>query len=212
MIAGVGRFIPADYGSMRSDDPFVLDILPNFKNKQRVREHCKHLAEKHAGSFTWTSLITGHFFDYGLKTELLGINAEKGTALLFDGGKAEWSASTVWQIGKAVAGIVEKEEETANQLLLVESFRVTQLDVIKAIESLPGRKKFSTTIVESEEYIKEKRAEADKGDAEAVEELVAILGILRSNWKGDKAFANELLGLKEENMDEVVKQVLGSDA
>ncbi|MGG6497889.1 UNVERIFIED_CONTAM: NmrA family NAD(P)-binding protein, partial [Bacteroidetes bacterium 56_B9] len=30
--AGVERFIPADYGSMRSDDPVVLEILPNFRN------------------------------------------------------------------------------------------------------------------------------------------------------------------------------------
>ena len=206
--AGVSRFIPADYGSMRSDDPVVLDILPNFRNKQRVREHCIKLAAKHS-EFTWTSLATGHFFDYGLKTELLGIDVEKGTAMLFDGGKGEWSASTTWQIGKAVVGIIEKEEETANQMLLVESFKVSQVEVLEAIQKLPGRRPFETTNIDTKAYIAEKRKMADKGDAEAVEELVAVLGILRSNWKGEKLFANDLLGLKEEDLQSVVKQVLG---
>lgn len=207
--AGVERFVPADYGSMRSDDPVVLDILPNFRNKQRIREHCIKLAEKHAGEFSWTSLATGHFFDYGLHTELLGLDVEQRTALLFDGGEKEWSASTTWQIGKAVAGILENLGGTANQMLLVHSFRTSQVAVIKAIEQLKGRGKFQTTEVETKRYIKEKRALADKGDAEAVEELVAVLGILRSDWKGDKLFANELLGLKEEDMGEVVQTVLG---
>lgn len=205
--AGVSRFIPADYGSMRSDDPVVLKLLPNFRNKQLVREHCARLAEKHDG-FTWTSLVSGHFFDYGLRTELLGIEVEKNRALLFDGGRDRWSTSTVAQIGRAVAAILlEKEEETANKMLLIQSFCVTQLEVVSAIEGVKG-KKMDSKCIDSEAYIKEKAKEADKGDAEAVEELVAVLGITRSNWIGDELFANRLLGLKEENMEEVVRRVL----
>ncbi|KAI9631727.1 uncharacterized protein MKK02DRAFT_21370 [Dioszegia hungarica] len=207
--AGVYRYIPADYGSMRSDDPYVLDLLPNFRNKKLVREHCQALARKHK-SFTWTSLASGHFFDYGLRTELLGINEKENSAMLFDGGKDRFSTSTVKQIGKAVAAIVlDKEEETANQMLLIQSFCVSQLEIIKAMDEVKGRRPVKGVYVESEGFIEEKAAEAKKGDAEAVEELVAVLGIKRSNWTGDKLFANELLGLKEENLRDVVHDVLG---
>jgi hypothetical protein len=205
--AGVTRFIPADYGSMRSDDPVVLKLLPTFRNKQLVREHCQKLAKKHEG-FTWTSLVSGHFFDYGLRTELLGLDVAGNKALLFDGGNDRWSTSTTAQIGRAVAAILlEKEEETANKMLLIQSFCVTQLEVVKAIEGLRG-KKMNGQYIESGPYIKEKAKEADKGDAEAMEELVAVLGIKRSNWTGDVLFANRLLGLKEENLEEVVRSVL----
>lgn len=204
--AGVSRFIPADYGSMRSDDEYVLDLLPNFRNKQLVRQHCEQLAAKHS-SFTWTSFATGHFFDYGLETELLGIDVKKGEALLFDGGNDLWSTSTTKQIGKAVAAILlEKEDATANKMLLIQSFCVSQLQVLDAIRAA-GRD-IKGKEVESERYIEEKAKEAKKGDAEAVEELVAVLGIKRSNWTGDGLFANALLGLQEENMQDVVNGVL----
>lgn len=205
--AGVSRFIPADYGSMRSDDPYVLRLLPNFRNKQLVREHCQSLADSHR-SFSWTSLVSGHFFDYGLRTELLGIDAEKNTALLFDGGKDRWSTSTVAQIGRAVAAILlEKEEETTNKMLLIQSFCVTQLEVIHAVERAIGQTVHGQ-YVDSEPYIAEKAKGADKGDAEAVEELVAVLGIKRSNWTGNALFANRMLGLKEESLEDVVRRVV----
>lgn len=209
VVAEVGRYIPADYGSVRSDDPVVLDFLPNFRNKQLVREHCQRLAEENP-EFTWTSLITGHFFDYGLRTELLGFDLEKGKAMIFDGGGDRWSTSTVGQIGRAVAAVLEKDDEsTANRILLVQSFCVTQLEVLEAIESVRGSKsKLTRKEVRSKEYIEEKGREVEKGDLESVEELVAVLGIKRANWKGKEEFANELLGLEEENLEDVVAEIL----
>jgi hypothetical protein len=136
------------------------------------------------------------------------MDVEKSSAMLFDGGDKMWSASTTWQIGKAVAGIIANLDGTANKMLLVQSFRTSQTAIIRAIQDLPGRQKFKTRNVETGSYIKEKRKLADKGDMDAVEELVAVLGILRSDWKGDELFANELLGLDEEDMGEVVRKVL----
>jgi hypothetical protein len=38
---------------------------------------------------------------------------------------------------------------------------------------------------------------------------VALLGIQRSNWTGEATFANELLGLEEEDLEPAVRQTLG---
>ena len=205
--AGVSRFIPADYGSVRSDDVFALDLMQNFRNKAFVRWHCQRLAEDNP-SFTWTSMATGHFFDYGLKTELLGFDVEKGTMLQFDDGEKPWSASTVDQIGRAVVKVLEHEDKTANKMILVQSFVVTQKQVQKAIESVTG-KSLKVEKLNGKKYMLDESAKGAAGDAEAIEAAVCVMGILRSYWEGDEAFANELLGLEEEDLDEVVKSVLG---
>ncbi|KAK4688413.1 hypothetical protein P7C73_g1689, partial [Tremellales sp. Uapishka_1] len=206
ILAGVCRYIPADYGSVRSDDPYALDLLENFRNKQIVRWHLQRLAEESRGEFTWTSLATGHFFDLGLETELLGINVGAGTGKMFDGGRDRWSTSTRAQIGKAVAGVIGHLEQTANKLLLIQSFCVTQLEVADAIRrtghSLALQK------VDSKAFLDEQMRKANRGDPDGVESAVAVLGIKRSNWLGDVAFANDLLELKEETLDEVVQRVL----
>ena len=46
------------------------------------------------------------------------------------------------------------------------------------------------------------------GDHDAREEVVAIWGVVAADWKKREEFANELLGLKEEDLDEVVQQVV----
>jgi hypothetical protein len=95
-------------------------------------------------------------------------------------------------------------------MLLIQSFCVSQVEVIRAVDRVKGRKRaIRAKDVDSGPYIDEKAEEARTGDSEAVEELVAVLGIKRSNWTGDKRFANDLLGLPEENMEAIVNDVLG---
>ncbi|ORX39553.1 hypothetical protein BD324DRAFT_614131 [Kockovaella imperatae] len=206
--AGVSRFIPADYGSIRSDDPWALDLMVNFRNKAFVRWRCQRLADQHP-SFSWTSLATGHFFDYGLHTELLGYDLKKGTAQIFDGGDLPFSASTTAQIGRAVVKVLSHEKETANKMLLIQSFCVTQNEVAAEIERATG-KPLQRIQVDGNTYLLENAAKAEKGDAAALEEAVAVCGILRSNWQGRPEYGNTLLELDEEDMREVVRKEIGS--
>lgn len=221
----VRRYVLADYGSCRSDDPYILDLLPNFKKKREVRDHCIRLVEdieldKQAGEaglqcresqFSWTSLFTGHFFDYGLSTELLGFDIPARKGILFDQGKDHWSATTTHQIGKAVVAVFDNLDRTANQVLLVQSFRITQIQVLDAINEVlreAGKGAVKVEKDSSRQFVKERIDGAGRGEFEATEEMVAVLGIKRSDWKGDAGFANHKLGLKEEDMKAVVKESL----
>lgn len=217
--SGVRRYILGDYGSCRSDDPYILDLLLNFRKKREVREHCMRLVEDGQAEseseleFSWTSLFTGHFFDWGLTSELLGFDVPKRRGIMFDGGKRHhWSASTTAQIGRAVVGVFDNlEKGTANRVLLVQSFRITQQEVLEILnELLPssGKGKLEVKDVESRGYVKDRIDGAAKGEYDATEEMVAVLGITRSDWKGDKALANERLGLEEEDLREVIEQKL----
>ena len=222
LAAGVRRYILADYGSCRSDDPYILDLLPNFRRKREVREHCMRLVEDEAASsssisdpdhhFSWTSIFTGHFFDYGLKSELLGLDIKHKNGILFDEGSDKWSTSTTAQIGRSVAAVLSNEERlkaTANKILLIQSFRVSQRQVLNTVNRLLGHsKQVEVEKVSSKQFVKDRIEGAADGDNEATEEMVAVLGIKRTDWKGDSAFANEVLGLEEEDLTEVVKLAL----
>lgn len=199
--AGVRRFIPADYGSVDSSDHVVAELVPLYKQKTQVREYLTALS-KEGSDFTWTSLVNGHFFEL---IDLLGFDVKKRKAEIFDGGDLKCSASTLAQIGKAVVGILRKPDETKNKMLYMQSFLITQNEVLAELEKISGQK-FEVTQVDSKEYIKRKKQESDAGDKEATEQLVGVLGTTRANWTGEKDFANELLGLKEEDLAMAVKK------
>jgi hypothetical protein len=222
--AGVRRYILADYGSCRSDDPYILDLLPSFRRKREVREHCMRLVEDQESSksttshpdsgFSWTSLFTGHFFDYGLKSELLGFNIENKDGILFDEGNDTWSTSTTAQIGRGVVACIDNNqrlEATRNKILLIQSFRVSQRQVVNTINSLlkeRGKKEMEVKKVSSRQFVRDRMEGAAKGEDLATEEMVAVLGIKRTDWKGDPGFANGTLGLKEEDLTDIVKTAL----
>lgn len=207
--AGVRRFIPADFGSCDSSSARALELMPLYRAKQRVRQHLQELAK--TTSLSWTSLVCGHFFDYGLRSGLLQFYPEKRMCRVFDGGEVRWSASTLDLIARATVKVLVMAEETRDRMLYIESFCVSQNEVLAACEKATGEK-WRVEEKESEEFIREEKAkvDADPEDHVALEELVSVVGIVDANWEGKKDFANELLGLEMEDLDQVVKKVLGN--
>ncbi len=91
--AGVKRIIPPDFGSCDSADEATTELLPLMKGKRSVRDYLRSLQEKDRGDgegkLTWTTLITGHFFDWGLSRSLLKFDVKEKKAYLMDGGNSE---------------------------------------------------------------------------------------------------------------------------
>ena len=102
---------------------------------------------------------------------------------------------------------MEKPKETENKLLYIHSLYVTQLEVLAALEKVTGDQ-FERFDEDSEEGLKKCRPKMLEGDHDAGEEVVAIWGVVAADWKKREAFANDLLGLKEEDLDEVVQRVV----
>ena len=92
---------------------------------------------------------------------------------------------------------------------LVQSVCVSQLDIIEAIMNTSGRR-MDVEFKRGDAYIEEHKEKADQGDHAAVEEIVAVLGLTRSNWTGNPEFANAELGFEDENLEEVLKAVFMS--
>jgi hypothetical protein len=207
---GVKRVMPAEFGSCDSADDKTNEILPLMKGKKDVRDYLLTVQDKardDAEKLTWTSLVTGHFFDYGLTCDLLKFDVKGRKAYLLDGGNVKFSGSNLGFIGKAVIKILDKPQETANKLLYVHSHHVTQLEVLEALEKVTGDK-FERIDQDSEEELKVARPKMLDGDGEAREEVVAVWGVVASDWKGKKGFANELLGLQEEDLEDTIRKVV----
>ncbi|KAF2801205.1 isoflavone reductase family protein [Melanomma pulvis-pyrius CBS 109.77] len=209
--ARVQLVIPAEFGSCDSDDDATNALLPLMAGKKRVREYLQSLESKERGegkpNLAWTSLVTGHFFDWGLEHNLLCIDVQRKIAHLLDGGDIKFSGSNLSFIARAVVAILALPDAARNKLLYVHSHHVTQLELLAALEKVMGEK-FERLQESSKEELAEARPKMLKGDPEATEEVVAVHGVVASDWAGKSTFANQLLGLEEEDLEEVVARVV----
>ncbi|MCJ1433496.1 hypothetical protein MMC27_002858 [Xylographa pallens] len=205
--AGVKRLIPADFGSCDSSSPRALELVPLYRAKQKVRQHLQQLAS--SSDLSWTSLVCGHFFDYGLKSGLLQFNLKERKVRIFDGGNIKWSTTTLDTIGTAVVRILQNEAETKNRMLYIQSLCTTQNEVLRLLENITGQT-WHVEHITSEEFINKIKQEhgGELDNAEATEDLVSVVGIVDANWEGQDDFANPLLGLKGEDLDQVIRQTI----
>ncbi|KAI1908369.1 hypothetical protein LOZ61_005617 [Ophidiomyces ophidiicola] len=201
--AGVKQFIPADFGSCDSQEQMICELVPIFQRKANVRNHLNSLVVRYPG-FLWTSLVCGHFFDQE-DLEFLHIDLKRQKADVLDDGETRASTSTFHQIGSAVVKILERRgmEEIKNRVIYIQSFFVSQMQVVRAFEHAMGQK-WEISHINSATLIKEKKEEADKKGTVASVDLVWALGTLYANWEKKDGFANEVLGLVEEDISKVV--------
>ncbi|KAH7125384.1 hypothetical protein B0J11DRAFT_528287 [Dendryphion nanum] len=207
---GVKRIIPAEFGSCDSADDKTVKLLPLMEGKKRVREYLQSFEVKERdgerGNLTWTSLVTGHFFDWGLDTGFLKFDIPGRKAYILDGGDIKFSASTLGFIAKAVVKVLEREAETRNKLLYVHSHYVTQNEVTDVLDRVVGEK-FERVPQDARTRIEKARPKMLEGDHEATEEVVAVHGIVASDWEGKEGFANAVLGLELESLEETIEAV-----
>lgn len=210
------RFIPADYGSCDAASPEALRRLQLYRDKMKVREKCEELALEYGDSFSWTGIVCGHFFDYGLKSGLLHVDIGKRSVRLLDGGNAKVSASTLGRVAEAVVRILQRGEDhesaeaTRNRTLFVQSFSPTQREVLAALEKATGADgSWTVDERESAAFLEEKQKEYDSsGSYEVLEDIVFALGTIDADWSNKDGFAMDLLGLVDEDLDAVVGRVV----
>jgi hypothetical protein len=206
--AGVKRFIPADFGSCDASSPRAQELLKLYRDKDSVRKKAEELAVNYP-DFSWTSLVCGHFFDWGLLHGFLHFDLKNHKADILDGGIHKASLSTLSRIAEGVIKVLQREESTKNRVLFIQSFCVTQVDILRSLEKASGIK-WTVRELESEPYMKEVKVKVDAGDREAVEDLVYALGAIDGNWEEKDEFAMGELGLVDENLDDVVTRVFNS--
>ena len=205
--ASVKRFIAGEYGS-KTTEPRVNDAVPIFGAKVEIRDYLK---SKESTGFTWTGIINGAFFDWGLKVGFLGFDFKEHTATIYDSGDAKTDLTLLSTIGKATGSVLEHAAETANKYVCINSFFVSQNEILAALEKTSGKKWETTeiTIAEANKIGKEKLG---KGDFSGIVPLISSLAFSGHEWVHQYGSDNQMLGLtQEEDLETVVAKIYNGE-
>lgn len=120
--------------------------------------------------------------------------------------------TTIPQLGRAIASVLQKPAETVNKYYLVISFKTTQNEILATAERATGQK-FAVTKVDAEAWKAEGLEMLQKGDFRAFGRFWGWF-----LWKDGEghlapgkgiAVGNDFLGLPQEDMEVVIKEVAG---
>ncbi|KAL1792843.1 hypothetical protein ACET3X_009350 [Alternaria dauci] len=204
--AGVKRFIPSEYGS-NTPDKRTCDIVPVFEAKLNTVNYLKSKEKE----ISWTSIITGPFFDWGLRVSFLGFDGASKTATLFDDGEAVFSATNLHQIGLTTVKALEHADLTKNQYVYVSGFQTTQKEILAVAEKVTGAK-WTVNKVSAKEHIEQGLAKFQSGDFSGIPYLLQGVTFAKEHQLGDlspSGLWNEKLGVPKEGLEETIKAVWG---
>lgn len=150
-----------------------------------------------------------------IQVDFFGIKPEAKTAEILDDGNAKFTATTRDGVGQAVVGILGHPEETANRIVYISSTELSLNDVLEAEQKLVGKEGWKITNVKTDEEI----AKAQKVVATATEMMPRMMATGRlglavnvqdrfeANFEGRGILDNDLLGVPQESIEEVVARV-----
>jgi len=218
--AGVRRFLPSEFGVDTSSRALGEGGLPPALTKT---ETAAYLKSKEYTGMTWTCVIVGAFFDWSFAFPgILGFNIPANTATIFDGGDVAFEATNLAQIGRAVVAVLSPEhlDETANQYVYINSFTITQNQILKLFEDV-GRKPFEIKHATADDFNKaalEKMNSDPKRGQVWTQGVVAAIILIMMNYRGfcqysqTKGLWNQRLGLPEEHPEDTIKEILSTQA
>ncbi|OAL38294.1 hypothetical protein AYO20_02353 [Fonsecaea nubica] len=210
--AGVQRFIPSEFGG-DSANPRSTELRPPvFQIKLDILDYLK---EQEKTGLTWSVLVTGPFFDWGLSSGFLGFDLKKREALIWDDGACRFSTTTLSTVGQAVVKTLQHPDETANRFVYVASFTLSLNDILEALEK-SSASRWTVVRTSGEDEIEAGQQSLRDGDlASAVPRLVRAGWYTRGrggNYGDERELDNALLALPRENLDAVVSEVLRPSA
>jgi nucleoside-diphosphate-sugar epimerase len=204
--AGVKAFFPSEYGvdtSIHSSP----EVVPFLGAKVEALDYLKTQQDK----ISWTAIISGCLFDWGLNIPSFGgFNVPARTVTIYDGGDIPYEATNLDQVGKVIAASLKQPELIKNKYVYVNSFTVTQNEVLMALEKATGEK-----FTASNSTVEELRQDGFK--AMEAGQLLGMLALVASAFYGKGGLANysvtrglwnDKLGVPQENLDEFLKQYL----
>ncbi|KAJ5630784.1 isoflavone reductase family protein [Penicillium longicatenatum] len=205
--AGVKRFIPTEYGN--NTCAAAAELVTLYAEKAKV---IAYLKTKENTGLTWTAIHTGQFFDWGIESGWLDYHLKEKRVTIYDSGDKLWSTSTLGTASAAVGKVLLKPEETMNRPVYVASFTVSQRQVLEALEKATGAT-WEVHRMSSGDALK-KAAELDTKDYSDGLKLLVLMLLYAddadrgANFEKDGLLCNELLGLPDENVTEVVNRVV----
>lgn len=198
--AGVKVYIPSEFG-IDTADARCVDYIPVLVDKV---DTVKYLKEKQ-DRIAWTAVITGSIFDWGFGIPGFGgWDLAKRQVTLYDGGDVAYDATNLDQVGRAIAKCLRNPDATKNQYVYVNSFTVTQKQVLAAAEKATGER-FTVSHASAASLWEEGNAAVSSGNP------LGALAMIAATFYKDNGLAqysttrglwNDRLGLAGESLDD----------
>ena len=142
----------------------------------------------------------------------MGYDLKERKATILNDGNTMWSTTTLTTTGLAVKNAMLIPEKTANKYMFIDSFTVSQNQVLESVEKATGEK-LEVIHVDGEEEKKIGLEKMSKGDFSAILTLIRYALCVDGhggNYMLYEEGANELLSLPKQNLDEVVAEIVKS--
>ncbi|KAF7125928.1 hypothetical protein CNMCM5793_002287 [Aspergillus hiratsukae] len=203
--AGVRHFVPSEFGHDTRNEQ-AAQMLPQFFAAKR--QIVEYLESKERDGLKWTAFVTGPFFEIAV-SNFLGFDVERRHATILDRGTNRWSATTLSTIGLAVKNAMLHPETTSNKYLFIESFNVSQRDILASLEDVTGAK-WDVTYHDGEEEKRLALEKLAKGNCSGIPVLMRYITCVKGyggNYMGSEENANKLLSLPGESLCEVLARL-----
>ncbi|KAF2167038.1 hypothetical protein M409DRAFT_54252 [Zasmidium cellare ATCC 36951] len=203
--AGVKVFFPSEFG-IDTTHPDAATLIPFLKPKIETLEYLETKQDRIA----WTSIVSGSLCDWSLDIPSFGgIDVPGRKATIYDDGDVKYDATTSEQVGRAIAAVMKQPLDViANQHVYVNSFTVTQKEVLAALEHATGEK-FAISYDTVENLRKVGKEKLAGGNFYGMLELIASSFYGRfgvADFSIRKGLWNERLGLRGEQLEGVVRE------
>jgi hypothetical protein len=140
----------------------------------------------------------------------MGFDLRGHKAVLFNKGTDTWSTTTLSSIGLAVKNAMLLPAETANKYIFVDSFTVSQAQILASLEKITATR-WEVTYLDAEEQKKQGLEKMSQGDFSGAMILIRYINSVHGhggNYSEYEETQNELLSLPKENLDDVLAGIL----
>ncbi|KAE9375838.1 isoflavone reductase family protein-like protein [Stipitochalara longipes BDJ] len=205
--AGVKRIIPSDFaGCVPLEKTQELDFMT--RDNATVVEY---LRSKEKDDLSWSAVKCGLYLDYQLEVPWFCFDLKAQKVQLWDDGEAKFATSTREKIGDAVVAVLTHLEETKNKIVYANSFTTSQKQLMGALEKATG-KSWEVERLSSADEISAGKEMLKNGNMMGIGAIVKSICFTKgwgADFEGEDVEAmSEVLGLEEEDLDEVVSKIV----
>ncbi|KAK4546581.1 hypothetical protein LTR36_001798 [Oleoguttula mirabilis] len=202
--AGVKWVIPSQYGAPQT--PSMVDAVPLLKGKIILNQKIVSLGMKYVG------VVTNCWIDYSIQHGVFGIDVAARKATLYMD-SVSFNTTSSAQIGAGIASFLALptdviEKQFANGSLYLSSFSLTQPQVFEAMLRVTGttEKDWEVERKTCQDRLDVGRKKLEAGDVSGTFDLLYSMTYLEGDYSS--RLHNELLGLGQEDLDEVVEEAV----
>ncbi|EED22161.1 conserved hypothetical protein [Talaromyces stipitatus ATCC 10500] len=203
--ANVKRYVASEFG-LNNNRPDARALNSVFREKGEIQDY---LRSKVDAGLEWMSIACGMWLKWSTTHDFLGMHVKERRMVIWDEGNGYISTSTQDNTVLAIIkALTEKWEETKNRIVFLSEYAITQNELLAFLERFSGEK-FTVERINSEEFIKQKKAAVEAGDPYAVYDLIDVgfaSGRFGGHLEKEGKIDNDLLGLPKRSLEDIMRE------